>query len=179
MYTPAQDRSFFEAGIPELRDYLLSEQLYWKLSSSASLPMLTVGGLLLARKRLESAGPRDLEALDAEMHRLHAGWPAAWERKIRHELRARTGLWHTFLADYRHSPEEHAGEYPRQVSWRVMIHLLLQELEALPPEAEALTELDRILRFSFIPGGFVWDASLQPLFPRDPYWFLHGNLKPV
>lgn len=181
MYNAAPDLSFFKAGIPDLPDYLLSEKLYWPLSlpKSSQLPMLTIGGLLLARKRLEAADGPKLGPLDFEMHTQRSKWRAAWERKVRREVRARTELWHNFLSDYRHNPESHVNAYPQEIRWRVMIHLLLKELDSLPPEAEALTELDRVLRFSFVPGRFIWDPELAPFFERDPFWFLYGTLKMV
>jgi hypothetical protein len=180
MYNPSTDHLFYETGVSELQDYLLSENLYWRLSpkKGGELPMLTVGGLLLARRRLQAAPHLRLDSLDFTLHTLRSKWRSAWERKVRHETRARTELWHNFLADYRHAPDQHADAYPQQVRWRVIIHLLLQELEGLPAEAEALTELDRILRLSFIPGRFIWDPELAPSFERDPVWYLYGNLKP-
>jgi hypothetical protein len=179
MYNAATDQLFYEAGISELQDYLLSENLYWRLSypKAGELPMLTIGGLLLARRRLQNAPHADLDALDFNLHTLRSKWRAAWERKVRHEIRARTELWHNFLADYRHAPEQHADAYPQEVRWRVIIHLLLQEIEDLPAETEVLTELDRILRLSFIPGQFVWEPELASSFERDPFWYLYGKLK--
>lgn len=179
MYNPTSDLAFFEAGIAELHDYLLSDILYWKLSGRqrAELPMLTIGGLLLARKRLQAAPSPTLDALDFEMQAQRLKWQAAWERKIRHEVRARTELWHNFLSEYRHAPDQHAASYPQEVRWRVMMHLLLEELNDLPAEAEVLIELDRILRLSFIPNRFIWDPDLLPFFERDLYWYLYGVLK--
>ncbi len=52
MPTPAQDLSFFQAGLESLETYLLSEGLFWPLAGD--LPRLTVGGMLLAGKRIEA-----------------------------------------------------------------------------------------------------------------------------
>jgi hypothetical protein len=58
-----KDRAYLEAGIPELEDYLLSDELYWPISARGhNLPRLTIGGLLLANDRLEARGER-IEAL--------------------------------------------------------------------------------------------------------------------
>lgn len=179
MYNGSTDHLFYATGVSELQDYLLSESLYWRLSppGGAELPMLTIGGLLLARQRLQATPHSALDALDFNLHTLRSKWRSAWERKTRREVRARIELWHNFLSDYRHSPEQHADAYPQEVRWRVIIHLLLQELDGLPTEAETLTELDRLLRLSFIPGRFIWDLELEPFFGRDLFWYLYGSLK--
>jgi hypothetical protein len=86
-------------------------------------------------------------------------------------------LWSNYLADYRHSPEQHADAYPHEVRYRVMLHLLLAELPTPPPEQEALSQLDGVLRSRLISSDFIWDAELGAGFPREVYWYLYGKLK--
>jgi hypothetical protein len=58
-----KDRAFLEASVPELEDYLLSDELYWPITARGfDLPRLTIGGILLAKARLEARGER-IEAL--------------------------------------------------------------------------------------------------------------------
>ena len=182
MPSPAQDLAFFEAGVQEIPDYLLSKDLFWPLSVSRSdLPRLTIGGLLLARRRLgvRSSSPAEapgLERLEARLDAIRERWRSAWEAKAGREVRARLDLWSNYLNDYRLAPETHAAGYPQEVRWRVMLHLLWDELPVIPPEAEALAGLDQVLKARFAPGKFVWEADLAPAFPPDVFWFLYGTL---
>lgn len=176
-----QDRAFFEAGVRDLSGYLLSDELFWPLPTPVSLPRLTIGGLLLARARLRgwAAGEDQASFLrrDAELEATRLRWRSAWERKAAREVGARFDLWRNYVEDYRAAPADQADAYPRQVRWRVMLQLLLAELPEAPPQAQALGDLDRLLRRHFLPGAFVWEGELAPAFPADPYWYLYGTLR--
>ncbi len=182
MSTQEKDQTYFQSGVQELSDYLLSKELYWPLSSS--LPRLTIGGLLLAQKRLEAravsvspAAQADFLDLESQLDAVRTKWRAAWERKAAREVRARYDLWENYLADYRAAPERYGVDYPQEVRWRAMLHLLLAELPTPPAEGTALTSLDAALRAAFVPGEFVWETDLENGFPRDEYWFLYGTLR--
>lgn len=171
------DWAFLEAGIPELDDYLLSNELYWPLSTRRGhLPRLTIGGLLLSLARLEAAGKGGL-AFRARLDGIRSRWRVAWETRVGREVRARCGLWQAYLDDYRHNPERHADAYPQEVRYRVMLHLLMGELPAPPAEQGLIAQLDDAVRANLLPGGFVWDVKLQGGFPRETYWYLYGKLK--
>jgi hypothetical protein len=171
-----KDRAYLEAGIPELGDYLLSNELYWPITARGyALPRLTIGGLLLVKARLEACEER-IEALVVQLEAVRSKWRAAWEAKAGREFQARMRLWSNYLADYRHNPEGYADAYPHEVRYRVMMQLLLAELSTSPAEQEELPQLDSVLRASLSPGEFIWEADLQPGFPREIYWFLYGKL---
>jgi len=189
--TPEKDYAFFQAGVRELADYLLSGELFWQLSvREADLPRLTIGGLLLARARLRvrliaPAAQADLTALEVQMEAIRSKWRSAWERKAGREVHARLDLWRNYLADYGRelpyhfyqSPERHADAYPQEVRWRVMLQLLSGEFSSPPPELEALPGLDAMVKSYWLPGEFVWEADLMTGFPQQDYWFLYGKLK--
>jgi len=173
-----KDKAYLEAGIPELGNYLLSKELFWPISARGfSLPRLTIGGILLAKARLEARGER-VESLVAHLDGVRSKWQVAWETKAVQEVQTRLRLWSNYLTDYRHNPEGHADAYPHEVEYRVMLHLLLAELPSPPPEQEALSQLDSLLRTSLIGDDFTWETDLQDGFPREVYWFLYGKLNP-
>jgi hypothetical protein len=178
----AQDLAFIQAGLDELEAYLLSDELYWPLSGPAGLPRLTIGGLLLAGKRLSarSSSPADaarLSGLETRLDATRSKWRAAWENKSRREVHARLDLWQNYLADYRQSPETHCESYPQQVQWRVLLQLLSGEFKVPPKEVEILAELDKMMRPFWLPGNFVWELELALAFPEPEFWFLYGRLK--
>ena len=158
-----QDLQYLEAGIRELQDYLLSNELYWTLAGASSLPRLTVGGLLLARTRL--GGRADSFAARVDAIRLER--QSAWDAKTSREVRARSDLWKNYLMDYRESPQSHVSEYPQQVRYRAMLTLLGQNVN----------EHDEYVRGVFIEGKFVWEPECESNFSRDSFWFLFGRLK--
>ena len=172
-----KDKAYLEAGIPELGDYLLSNELYWPITARGfDLPRLTIGGILLAQSHLEARGER-IESAILQLDAVRSKWRVAWETKAGREVQARMRLWSNYLADYRQNPEMHADAYPHEVRYRVMLHLLLAELPGLPAERETLSELDNVLRANLIAGDFIWNADLLSGFSRKVYWFLFGKLQ--
>lgn len=183
MPTPEKDYAFFQAGVGELVDYLLSGELFWQLSvREADLPRLTIGGLLLARARLRArlASPvnrADLTALEGQLDTIRSKWRSAWERKAGREVHARLDLWHNYLTDDRQSPGKYTGMYPQEVRWRVMLQLLSSEFSWSPGEQEILSSLDGVLKSHWLPGEFIWEADLMADFPQQEYWFMYGKIK--
>ena len=172
-----KDKAYIEAGIPELGDYLLSQELYWPISVRGfSLPRLTIGGILLALARLDVRGVI-VASLRIQLDTVRLKWRVAWEAKVSREVGARMRLWSNYLADYRHKPESHADVYSHEVQYRVMLHLLIAELNSPPAEQSSLSQLDILLRSRLLPGDFVWDSDLEDGFPDTEYWFLYGKLK--
>ena len=130
-----KDKAYLEAGIPELGDYLLSNELYWPITARGyDLPRLTIGGILLAQSYLEARGER-IESFVVQLDAVRSKWRVAWETKAGREVQARMRLWSNYLADYSQNPEGHADVYPHEVRYRVMLHLLLAELSGLPSRA--------------------------------------------
>lgn len=170
MPTPKQDQNYIDIALPELKNYLLSDILYYPLMGN--LPRLTIGGLLLAQKRLQ-AGTLGTH-LYSKLATVKIKWRAAWTKKSAREVEARLRLWRNYLNDYRKNPEEYAADYKHEVRLRVMIELLSAEVDQIPAE---IAVLDQFLRAKFISGKFVWEETLQSQFPADKFWFLYGNLE--
>jgi hypothetical protein len=181
------DQDYWRACIVDLKDYLLSEQLFWPLSarpsgSGISFPQLTLGGMLLTRSRafaraaqVEKAG---LIPLDQEMGAVRDRWRSAWNRKASREFTSRLRQWGNYLDDYRNNPESQAGYYAQEVRLRVIMALLQSEnIELKDGEGELLEAMDKRLRANFSTGEFVWKAALAQSFPEDTYWYLYGTLK--
>ncbi len=182
MPAAAQDLAFLLTGVEQLEAYLLSDELYWPLTGPTRLPRLTIGGLLLAARRLRARKLSGAEAaqvtgLENRQEAIRAKWRSAWERKCRREVRARLDLWRNYLTDTRQSPAALAQDFPFQVQWRVILHLLSKELAAPAPEAEALAALDAMLKEFWLPGDFIWEVELAGEFPPTEFWFLYGKLK--
>lgn len=173
----SKDRAFLEASLPDFETYLLSDELFWPVTlRGQALPRLTVGGVLIAKARLEAAGER-IESLVTEIDAVRSKWRVAWETKVSREFRMRIRLWQNYIEDYRRDPYQNTGTYRYEVHTRVMIHFLLAELSQTPPEEALLDSLDAMIRKYFVPGDFIWDAKLMIGFPSNVFWFLYGTLK--
>jgi hypothetical protein len=182
------DLKYLQAGVLDLEGYLLSKELYWPTGANPPAgerpyPRMTLGNLLIARKRMEgmtlTGGARvDFERVAARMDETHKQWRTAWEQKAARELAARLNLWRDFLEDYREDPEANVDRYDYEVARRVMIELLKPDAGVMgEAEAELLEGLDRMLKAVFVPGKFIWEVHLMPAFPQTDYWFLYGMPK--
>jgi hypothetical protein len=172
MTSIVQDIQFLTESLPQLQDYLLSNELYWPLSNS--LPQLTIGSVLLTLARLDVTRPDNTRKFRAELEPIQMRWRAAWEKKAAREMAQRLQLWSQYLSDYRYAPES-AGSYPMEVRGRAILQLLLPEVPDAP-EKTALAELDAMLKMRLVSGKFVWEADLQAAFPMTDFWFLYGKL---
>lgn len=183
MTDPELDRLYLENGLPQLQEYLLSNELYWPIGTIQNgLPRLTIGGLLLSERRTsvritDPDGRAQVESLARELDAGRQRWRVAWERKAVREVQSRTKLWSGYLSDYAGARETYAADYPGQVRNRVMLSLLLAELITPPAETGALSRMDEVLRAAFIPGAFLWESELSPAFPPQDFWFLYGRLR--
>jgi hypothetical protein len=187
MTTLAFDQAYIDGCAGELEDFLLSGVLYWPITAPSPegtppFPRLTLGGLLLAIKRIQarSNGPQYSELTDESTQKIEAvrkHWQSAWARKAELEISSRLMQWENFLGEYRKDPQMYARAYPREVYRRVILQLLRYETGQNESSAgTALEDLDRYLAKVFISGEFCWDSDLEPGFSKDEYWFLYGSL---
>lgn len=187
MTSASYDLLYFEAGIDQLKDFLLVEDLFWPIGvnpppGEPNFPRLTIGGLLLARERLKARRLLlDVEAkfikLLSEMQTITAEWHIAWGNKARREFQMRLNMWRDFIEEYRREPESNANRYSYEVRLRVMLHLLSQESEELnPPSVDLLASLDKVLRALLVSSDFLWEPELINGFSQGEYWYLYGEL---
>ncbi|MBX3003639.1 MAG: hypothetical protein KIT29_06540 [Anaerolineales bacterium] len=161
---------FLTDGLPQLTDYLQSDDVFWLLDAD---PQLTLGNVLLAEASLQAEGklrPEDRRAI-AEAKR---AWPVLWRKKAEREFAARLRQWSHYLAELADKPKQHALYYANEVRPRVLMQLLG---EAAPELAGKLPALDAALKPLVQPSEFIWDAKLADTFPAAPYWFL--RVKPT
>jgi hypothetical protein len=173
MNTNEQDFSFLKQALPQLQEYLLSNELYWPLG--AAMPRLTPGSLLLAIARVSVFQSVESSELHNQLDEIRKKWRSAWEKKVGREIASRLRLWSQFLADYSNSPDQNVDSYPSEIRGRVILQLLLDELPDCP-DRTAIEQLDPVLRAHLLPGKFLWDAQLQVVFPVTDFWFLYGKL---
>jgi hypothetical protein len=173
MTNPERDSRFIETALPELQDYLLSDELYWPLGGS--LPRLTPGALLLALRRAEAHSPAPARKWQLELDAVRRRWRSAWEQKALREAKNRLRLWSASVGEWQSAPAENLADYTGEVRGRVILQILLDEVNA-PAEQAALGPLDDFLRARLKPGNFLWETGLETAFPQSEFWFLYGKL---
>jgi hypothetical protein len=183
------DWVFLKTALSDLRDYILSAEIYWTLRPPARSPggfqlsQLTIGNLLLSQARLRANDlppqrAQELAELSTQIAAVRSDWRANWGRKADEEFRSRLNLWQQYLRELRAEPRHSAAIYAREVRQRAILYLLSTELSREVPanEAEQIAMLDNILRGISQPGPFVWEAELADGFPPAEYWFLYRSV---
>ena len=173
--------------LEEIEDYILSSEVFWPLSkrspTGSPLPRMTLGGLVLTlnelkvqEKDMSPSQRADHDRLFLQMERVRVKWAVGLERKAAQELRSRLNLWRAYLYDIEERVDT-AENYPYEVRHRVMFEQLADLSIRQPetkPRVNEMRSLDLRLKSIFAPGAFVWDARLEDIYPRSPFWYLYG-----
>ncbi len=161
---------FVHEAVGQLKDYLLSDEVYWNLGSD---PQLTLGNLLMAVAYLRAVGKLP-EADAARLDELHKEWKSAWEKKAGREFASRMRLWMQYLNELSDHPDRHADYYAAEVRVRALLELLADEAPGLRGQ---LAAPDSKLKALTVSGDFVWNAAAKAAFPKGKYWFLWVKAK--
>lgn len=185
----SRDLEIAAAMVAEMREYILSEVLFWPMATS-NMPRLTLGGYLMRQHRLlllrDLLTETEREQLSAVMDAYEAvigEWVVHVEAKIHQELGARIRQWTEYLRDIREDRQAKiATYYATAVEARAMIAALMDQLQTPPfkPEKRLSQEvdlLDKRLTAKWEVGPFVWPGAWQPAYPPDDYWWLYGTPK--
>ncbi len=92
-------------------------------------------------------------------------------------MKARLDSLNWFLDDCISDPQRLRTEYPFEIRNRQRIEVILQELGSdLAPELkQAVARADERIRLIVRTPGFVWDQRLEPIFPREKFWYLYTS----
>ena len=191
MYDPTRDLVIVEAITHDLKDYLLSDTLYWSLSGGwsfrNSLPKGTLGALLMRFHRLTTLD----HLLNPEQYdRLHTArettevtfdkWRVQVENKAVQEIKSRLRLWGTYLNECEVEARSYHSEYPTQVSNRLLLSFLY-DYGGKAVSAESLTTrltmTDSILMRISTDSDFIWEEALEPAYPIAGYGWLYRRIR--
>ncbi len=178
--------SLLERMVEELEPFILSAVIFWPLDQKGirgtPLPRLTFGGLLLTLDELSALNPQmtpkqvlRYDRLLQKFEGIRERWRVAVENKAIQELKARLNIWRAYLQDLEEKPDW-IENYVREVRVRVMIEHLMAIIGPHPElesEFQMIKNLDhRVLDF-VIPGKFIWEDSLQPVYPEEKFPYLY------
>lgn len=187
---PERDLAIAESSVTDLKEYLLSDQVFWSLSARgparSPFPKGTLGGLLFRLGMLEALpgvlAPDQWERLEAARSTADdvlRQWGVQAEDKAMREATSRTRTWKQFLDEASMEPPRYQAEYEHQVEGRVCIASLMafagRAIEAMTRDMLAAAD-KRLLQIS-TDGDFVWDEAIQPAFAEDRYPWLYRRLR--
>ncbi len=181
------DLRYLQAGVAELENYLLSNDVFWPAdirppAGQPGYPQMTLGGMLLSRQRLMTYDKTPKETTQvskiiSEMDEIRVRWKVAWENKASRSFSVRVKMWRDYVEEYRLLPQDNADRYTYEVRLRAMLTLLKSEVGAKSSaEIDLLSILDNYLDNVLITGSFIWEPELQAGFPENVYWYLYGRL---
>jgi len=189
-YSVDQDLKEAEAMAGGLERYLEGSQLYGSaggggIFGSGSLPALTIGALLLRLRRLEALRGRLTDAqqsrLDAaaELHaRVRREHRVRYTDRLRYEANSRLDAMRTFFQEAAEKPTAAFSIYRPELLRRTIVQEILSALAALEAETDDIAtkarRIDAQLRgVASQPCPFLWDAVLEPVYPREAFWWLY------
>ena len=181
--TTNPDLAYLALAVPDLQDYLFSQELFWPLPTAPAslgvpgLGQMTLGGVILALARLVCVDAQHAGEYERKVELVRNRWRSNWSKKAAREFSTRVGLWGRTLDDIVSENGRKRAGFPAQVRIRLMLDLLQTEMAPeKPQEIEYLAGLDARLRAAGQAGSFVWEPNLAACFPENPYWYLYIHL---
>ena len=174
-YSLARDLDEFERMVERLGDYLLGDAMYLPVGGGffrgASTPQLTLGALLLRRRRLShlraklkrADGFRLDDAL-ARHDKLQREWTLHYEKKLQREVPMRLKVMAGFFRECSENPRDCAGAYPIEALRRTIVQEILISMDEFGYDkrevAAAIRPADQALRRILRAGEFIWSPPI-------------------
>jgi len=189
-YSLKRDLDELERMVVRLSDYLLGNEMYLSIGGGAfrglSAPQLTIGALLLRRRRLshlraklKRAHGHRLDAALAQHGDLQREWTLHYEKKLQREVPMRLKVMAGFFRECSENPRDCGGAYPVEALRRTIVQEILLALDEFGYEkrdaAVALRPADQALRRLLHAGDFIWSPPLEAVYPRAVFWWLYGK----
>jgi hypothetical protein len=116
-----------------------------------------------------------LDALQAALEQEMKAMGSRFRDLLVREAKARLNSLRWFMDECAEDRRQCRVQYPFEIRNRQRLSEIMKALGAPPPPdlVQELAAVDRRLRGIATVPGFVWEANLAPLFPREEYWFLY------
>lgn len=189
-YSLARDLDELERMVERLGDYLLGDAMYLPVSGGffrgSSTPQMTIGALLLRRRRLrhlraklKRAEGHRLDAALAQHADLQREWTLHYEKKLGREVPMRLQVMAGFFRECSENPRDCGGAYPVEALRRTIVQEILIAMEEFGYErSEVIASVrtaDQALRRLLHAGDFIWSPILEAVYPKAQFWWLYGS----
>ncbi len=186
---PETDLAVAAVMVAELEDYIVEDELYRtiqvRLPGRGDVLIKMTGGDLLTRlyrlsaehARLSSQQQEQLQALDGEARRIINSLKTRFHQRLQREVKSRLDSLRWYIDEAYDDAARARGNYPFEMRNRQRIEEILKELGSDIPQSLSteLAAVDSRLRALRMGPNFVWDPSLESIFPRKPYWYLYAG----
>ncbi len=185
-----RDLAELEHMVERLADYVLGDRLYLPLAAGYSrrstAPQLTIGALLLRRRRLlrlrPSLNPKQQGRLDSALARhdaVQSEWTLHYENKLKQEVPARLTQMRGFFRDCQENPTGCAAAYPAEALRRTIAQEILLAMDEFDyDKGELMSGIERTdiaLRRLLYADAFLWSVTLKPVYPPSVFWWLYSR----
>lgn len=186
------DLAILQSMAAGMGDYLASDSTWWDMGRG-DMPLLTIGGYLMRRRRLavldyllNDDERKSIAAANAIYDKIVSGQIVRFEERALAEIGARMREWTVYLRDLMVSQRLAAdwARYEYLADSRVVIGELIHKLSESPfklPEhiPTDIAAFDYRLGMRWAPGAFIWSPVWTPAYPPEAYWYLYGHPKAV
>ena len=184
---PAIDLAVVAAEIRNLEEYIIKDEVYRTVIASTpggDRNLQMTGGDLLARlyrlqqqrTELTDAQQSELETLQSQADKIIKSLRTRFHGLAEREVKTRLNSIAWFLDDCASDQKRCRTEFPFEIRNRQRIEELLKQFGEGGLSEELATQLksiDQRIRISTRASEFVWDARIEPFFPKSPYWYLY------
>ena len=188
-YSVDNDLKEAQHMVEALESYVYQNQLYMPISGGGifnPMPALTVGAVLLRLRRLralyEQLSPAQRTTVDGlvEQHeKVWNEWRVHYEKKLIEEGQSRLKLLSSYLQDCKEDPRACAANYPAEVLRRTIVQEITEFMEHHGIHSaeidRGIARVDSQLRGYVKAEGFLWSPTLQPVYPKEPFWWLYSE----
>jgi hypothetical protein len=184
--TPEVDLAVLAAEVEELEEYIIKGEIYRTVRvqtpTGAQMVQMSAGDLLSRLFRLE--GERDRLTTEQRSHAKDLALAAQstiyslrtrFHDLLKREIKTRLDSLNWFLDDIMGDPKRARIEYPYEIRNRQRIQLMVDALgEEMTTDLKSqISRVDDRIRLIVKPASFVWDSQLEPIFPRERFWYMY------
>jgi len=181
------DLAVLEAMVDGMSNYLAGDVTWWDMGR-AEMPLLTIGGHLMRRRRLgtleyllQDTERAALSAANKTYDEIVNSQIVRFEERALFELGSRIREWTVYLRDLAVSKRLAADteRYSYLADTRIVMGELVVKLSNPPFQLSGhiptdIAALDNRMRFRWTSGAFIWSPVWIPAYPKETYWWLYG-----
>jgi hypothetical protein len=188
-YSVEQDLKEAQSMADALVPYVYQDQLYMPVSGGgmfSPMPAMTIGALLMRLRRLRALSGQltpeqqaRVSAVDEQNRKAWNEWRVHYENKIIEEANSRLKLLSTYVNECKEDSRACANNYPAEALRRTIVQEISEFMDVSGAHSAELDRnikrVDSPLRGFARPSEFIWASVLEPVYPRDTFWWLYNK----